>query len=142
VSGLAAPSIPVPEYVQAVEEAAVVMSNSSHAIAVGTSGSGPAARDNSAVALDTIAAEVVLLRQVEEQRSRLGELRTELVDRIKSVMGAAEVGTVAGVPVVSHKSVLSIVLDQSDLKARYPAVAEDCLTITEARRFKLLKAAS
>jgi predicted phage-related endonuclease len=101
-----------------------------------------AERDDSAVSLDAVAAELVLLRQVEEQRARLAALRTRLQDRIKTAMGAAEVGTVAGVPVVSHKSVLSIVLDQSDLKARYPAVAEDCLTITEARRFKLLKAAS
>lgn len=102
----------------------------------------PAERDAAEASLDAVAAELVLLRQVEEQRAKLAELRTRLQDRIKAAMGAAEVGTLAGVPVVTHKSVLSIVLDQSDLKARYPAVAEDCLTITEGRRFKLLKVAS
>ncbi|XVV06313.1 hypothetical protein ACQPW3_13355 [Actinosynnema sp. CA-248983] len=110
-----------------------------------TTGSTPNAstpQTGSEAALDGLAAELVLLRQIEDQRSKLSELRTRLQDRIKTAMGAAEVGTVGGVPVVSHRSVLSIVLDQSDLKARYPEVAEDCLTITEARRFKLLKAAS
>jgi predicted phage-related endonuclease len=117
------------------------MPKSSHDTSSATA-TAPAARDTSTAALDALAAELVLLRQVEAQRAKLGGIVTELHRRIKKAMGAAEVGTVAGVPVVSHKSVLSIVLDQSDLKARYPAVAEDCLTITESRRFKLLKAAS
>lgn len=116
--------------------------SSSTTSSTATTAARPAVRDDSAVSLDAVAAELVLLRQVEEQRAKLAELRTRLQDRIKAAMGTAEVGTLGGVPVVSHKSVLSIVLDQSDLKARYPDVAEDCLTITEARRFKLLKVAS
>ncbi|WP_285641703.1 hypothetical protein [Lentzea sp. NBRC 102530] len=96
--------------------------------------------DGSTAALDELAAELVLLRQVDEQLSKLKSLRTKLQGKVKAALGKTEVGTVAGVPVVSYKHVTSIALDQSILKKNFPDVAEQCLDITETRRFVLLKA--
>ena len=94
------------------------------------------------VSLDALAAELVLLRQVEAQRAKLAALRTSLHNKIKAALGEVETGTVAGVPVVSHKLVCSISLDQSRLKREHPEIVEACLDITESRRFVLLKAAA
>ncbi|GLY51323.1 hypothetical protein Lesp01_49790 [Lentzea sp. NBRC 102530] len=100
----------------------------------------PSELDGSTAALDELAAELVLLRQVDEQLSKLKSLRTKLQGKVKAALGKTEVGTVAGVPVVSYKHVTSIALDQSILKKNFPDVAEQCLDITETRRFVLLKA--
>ncbi|MEO6082546.1 MAG: hypothetical protein ABIQ18_05500 [Umezawaea sp.] len=102
----------------------------------------PVASVGPSVALDALAAELVLLRQVEAQRAKLTVLRTSLHNKFKAALGEVETGTVAGVPVVSHKLVCSISLDQSRLKREHPEVVEACLDITEARRFVLLKVAA
>lgn len=100
----------------------------------------PSELDGPSLPLDALAAELVLLRQVDEQLSKLKAVRTKLQGKVKAALGAAEVGTVAGVEVVSFKRVTSIALDQSILKTNFPDVHEQCLDITESRRFVLLKA--
>lgn len=102
----------------------------------------PSELDGPSTPLDALAAELVLLRDVDEKLSKLKAVRTALQGKIKAALGDSEIGTVAGVPVVSHKRVTSVVLDQTVLKRNFPSVYEDCLDLTESTRFKVLKAAS
>lgn len=102
----------------------------------------PSELDGPSTSLDGLAAELVSLREVEAKLTKLRNQRKKLQDKIKAALGKNVIGTVAGVQVVSFKFVRPIGLDQSILKANFPDVYEECLDVTETRRFVLLKAAS
>jgi predicted phage-related endonuclease len=90
------------------------------------------------VALDTLAEELRLLRQITAQLAALGKLQTTIQRKIKSALGNAETGTFAGQPVVTWKRTLRVGVSQKLLKQRYPRIVADVLDITEVRTFKVL----
>ncbi|KJK46345.1 hypothetical protein UK23_23810 [Lentzea aerocolonigenes] len=102
----------------------------------------PSELDGPSTSLDELAAELVLLDQVDDQLSKLNAARKALHKKIKDALGKTELGTVASVPVVTYKRVTSIVLDQAILKKNFPDVYEQCLDIVETRRFVRMRKAS
>jgi hypothetical protein len=84
---------------------------------------------------------VAALRECKDQLAHFTKLRRDLESMIKVRLGGAEVGTLADVPVVTHRTTLRISVSQRELKARYPAIALECQDITEVTTFKLLDVA-
>lgn len=131
------PSPRFPEQFPAVEGGGRHMSKSQNATSVP---SAPSELDGPTTSLDGLAAELVSLREVEAKLAKLRNQRTKLQGKIKAALGKTEIGTVAGVQVVSFKYVRPIALDQQILKTNFPDIYEECLDVTEMRRFVLLKA--
>ncbi|MGI8310700.1 hypothetical protein [Saccharopolyspora hattusasensis] len=98
----------------------------------------PAEPDGESVAVDALAEYVSLLRQVQSKIENLSRMRSDLQDKIKNALGDAEIGTVAGRPVVSWKRTLRVALSQRLVKALHPEVIPECEEITEVRSFRLL----
>lgn len=90
------------------------------------------------VALDDFAEQLRLLRQTNEQLVALGKLQTTIQRKIKSVLGDAETGTLAGQPAVTWKRTLRVAVSQKLLKQQYPEIVGEISDITEVRTFKVL----
>ncbi len=90
------------------------------------------------VALDTLIEHVELLRQVTHKIEGLTELRTELQNKIKNKLADAEVGTIAGHPVVTWKRTLRVAVSQKLLKELHPEIVDEVSDITEVRTFRVL----
>lgn len=90
------------------------------------------------LALDDHDHMVDLLRDVQARLDLYGEMRKKVQNYLKDVLGTAEVGTLAGRPVVTWKSTMRIAVSQKLLKQRHPAIARECEDIIPVRTFKLL----
>ncbi|XVV05359.1 hypothetical protein ACQPW3_08185 [Actinosynnema sp. CA-248983] len=93
------------------------------------------------IAVDDLAAQIDLLRWVEDQLDGLKRFRADVQRTIKLRLGDAEVGTVNGVPVVSYRKALRITLSPRRVRELNPALARECEEITEVRTFLLLDSA-
>jgi hypothetical protein len=115
------------------------MPNSSNATSVS---SGQSACGTVTRPIDSFAHVVAELRRIKAEQARLSAERKTQESLLKAVLiaGGAEVGTLAGVAVVSFTSTLRIALSQKVLKARYPEIAKECSDITEVETFRLLDA--
>lgn len=116
----------------AVREAAVLMSVTALAV--------PHPDDPGAdtAALDDLAAKLALLRQTGEKIAKYTKLQADLQRAIKARLGDAEVGTIAGRPVVTWKRTLRVAVSQKLLKEHYPEVVSEVSDIREVRTFKVL----
>ncbi|WNV82241.1 hypothetical protein [Umezawaea sp. Da 62-37] len=98
------------------------------------------ATPTTAVALDDLSDSVELLHLVDAQLDALKSVKTVLQRKIKSRLGLAEVGLVAGRPAVTWRRTLRVALSQKLIKALHPEVLADCEEITEVRTFLLTEA--
>lgn len=89
-------------------------------------------------ALDDLAAKLALLRQTGEKIAKYTKLQADLQRAIKARLGDAEVGTIAGRPVVTWKRTLRVAVSQKLLKEHYPEVVSEVSDIREVRTFKVL----
>ena len=94
-----------------------------------------------AVSLDDLSDSVELLHLLEAQLDALQSAKAVLQRKIKSRLGLAEVGLIAGRPAVTWRRTLRVALSQKLIKALHPEVLADCEEITEVRRFLLTEAA-
>ncbi|MGH3762948.1 hypothetical protein [Actinophytocola sp.] len=79
-----------------------------------------------------------LLRQIDQQIEKLGLARRELRDSIKKRLADAEVGTVAGRPVVTWKIAKRVAVSHRLLVERYPEILPEVQDITTVRTFRAL----
>lgn len=93
------------------------------------------------IAVDDLAAQLDLLRWVEDQLDGLKKFRADVQRTVKLRLGDTEVGTVNGVPVVSYRKALRITLSPRLVRAADPELARRCEEISEVRTFLLLDAA-
>ncbi|CRK55461.1 hypothetical protein [Alloactinosynnema sp. L-07] len=91
-----------------------------------------------AVALDAIAEQIALLRKTGEKIAKFTKIQSELQRAVKARLGAVEVGTIDGRPVVTWKTTLRVAVSQKILKERYPDLVGEVSDITEVRTFKVL----
>lgn len=89
------------------------------------------------VAIDTLKAQLAILNHVREKKAELAEMEAAARAAIETALGDAEIGTIDGRPAVSYKYVRRQSVDQKLLKQKYPEIAEQCLTVTESRRFTI-----
>ncbi|ONI87343.1 hypothetical protein ALI22I_23260 [Saccharothrix sp. ALI-22-I] len=93
------------------------------------------------IAVDDLAAQLDLLRWVEDQLDGLKKFRADVQRAVKLRLGDTEVGTVNGVPVVSYRKSLRITLSPRLVREADPELARRCEEISEIRTFLLLDAA-
>lgn len=91
-----------------------------------------------AVAIDRFAAHVDMLHQVQDQITRLTKLRGDLQSDIKRAMGDAEVGLIAGLPAVTHRTTLRTSLSAKAVKRLFPWVARLCAETRPVSTFLLV----
>lgn len=90
--------------------------------------------------IDDVAGWVEVLRRAQAERQRAEEVIAQARERIEDALGDAEVGTVAGTPVVRWTFVRSERFDQKKAKALLGDDAAACIVPTESRRFTLVDA--
>ncbi|MER5262278.1 hypothetical protein ABTZ99_09385 [Actinosynnema sp. NPDC002837] len=93
------------------------------------------------IAVDDLAAQIDLLRWVEDQLDGLKKFRADVQREIKLRLGDIEVGTINGVPVVTYRKALRITLSPRLVRELNPELARRCEEISEVRTFLLLDAA-
>lgn len=92
-----------------------------------------------AVALDDLTSWVDTYQAAQAKVKEFEQLAKVARKQIEARLGDAEVGTVAGQPVIRWSTVSSSRVDVTKLKAEYPDLA-DAVTVTNiTRRFTLVK---
>lgn len=99
---------------------------------------GEVPRPAGAVEIDDLTEPLRLLRQANRQLERWGSVRRELQDMIKGRLQDAEVGTVAGRPVVTWRGTWRSTVSQRLLKERHPDAAVDVTEEKWVRTFLVL----
>ena len=89
--------------------------------------------------LDDLAGWVTVLREATKEKKRAEEVIAQAREKIEDALGDAEVGTVAGAPVVRWTFVRSERFDQKKAKALLGDDAAACIVPTESRRFTLVE---
>jgi predicted phage-related endonuclease len=75
----------------------------------------------------------------QEDAKRAIKLRDDLEAIIKSRMGDAEIGLVAGQPAFEYSKAERIILRTKQVREQYPDVARECEEIVPVRAFRLIK---
>jgi predicted phage-related endonuclease len=96
------------------------------------------AADVATVKLDRFACLVAQLRDLKAHHEMYGKARAEVEGYLKTLMGDAEVGTVDGEPVITHRTTQRLVVSQKLLKQRFPVAAVACLENKRVSTFRLL----
>lgn len=91
-----------------------------------------------AVEIDTLKAQFALLQYVREKKAELSEIESSAKAAIQAALGDAEAGTIDGRIAVTWKNVKRRAVDQQKLKQLHPEVAEECMTVSESRRFEFV----
>lgn len=78
------------------------------------------------------------LRALADQERAIKERRGELERMVKDALGAAEIGTVGGKPVVSYVESIRTSVSATMIKKKYPEIASECSVLTAVRTFKIL----
>lgn len=94
--------------------------------------------DGGAVELDEMVSVLSYLREVIERQKHYTKLRENAEAMVKSAMGDAEIGTVAGESVVTYKSTKRISVSHKDLVEHFPEVAMVCQRTSTVRTFRLV----
>lgn len=85
--------------------------------------------------LESVRWAVEALRFVKQRKAELKDVEDQARDAIEQALGDDAEGTLDGHVAVTWKPQKRRALDQKLLKATYPEVAEECMSITETRRF-------
>lgn len=91
-----------------------------------------------AVPIDALKAQFALLQYAKEKRAELAEIEANAKSAIQSALGDAEAGTIDGRIAVTWKFTKRRAIDQGLLKQNYPEVAEQCMSVSESRRFEFV----
>jgi len=91
-----------------------------------------------AVNIDALKAQLALLQHCREKRAEINEIESSAKAAIQAALGDAEAGTVDGRVAVTWKYTKRRAIDQGLLKQNHPEVAEQCMTVSESRRFEFV----
>jgi hypothetical protein len=91
-----------------------------------------AARSEDIKPLDEIATVVDNWRAARAKEAEWKRAKEELAAAILAVLGDAELGTIAGRPVVSYKRIKKTALSQKLLQRLHPDVFAECVETTES----------
>jgi predicted phage-related endonuclease len=91
-----------------------------------------------AVAIDALKAQFALLQYAKEKKAELNEIESSAKAAIQAALGDAEAGTIDGRIAVTWKVTKRRAIDQGLLKQNYPEVAEQCMTVSQSRRFEFV----
>jgi len=89
--------------------------------------------------LDDLAGWIDVMRTAQTEKAKAEEVIKQARSKIEDALGEAEVGTVAGLPVVRWTHVTSERFDQKKAKALLGEQASDCMVASESRRFTLVE---
>jgi hypothetical protein len=92
--------------------------------------------------IDEVAGWIDVLRKAQGEKAKADEVIAQAREKIEDALGEAEVGAVAGVPVVRWTFVRSERFDQKKAKAILGETnTAACMVTTESRRFTLVDGA-
>lgn len=90
-------------------------------------------------ALDEIGDKIAAYRATDDQIKVLQDLKSTLRADIETALGDAEVGTVAGEPVITYKFGKRNALDQRALKRAHPEIWASFVAPSETRTFRVVE---
>jgi predicted phage-related endonuclease len=94
--------------------------------------------DKECVPIDDLARWIDAYREASANADKWTELATRAREHITAALGDAEIGTVAGEPVVRHTIVHTRRLRTLKLRAEYPDICDAFTVTTTGRRFTLV----
>ena len=89
------------------------------------------------VNLDHLKSQYALLGYCREKRAELNALEANAKSAIQAALGDDDTGTIGGRTAVTWKVIRRNSLNQQLLKNLHPEVFNECVTVSESRRFEV-----